>query len=104
VVAIAAAPDGGYLVATARGNVYSFATGFHGSPVSHHARLRSRVVGIAATGNGGYYVATARGRVYAHAVGPRRASFVEDLHPDSPVVGIAATRGKFLLVTRRGGC
>lgn len=77
VVGIAAEPDGdGYLLVTAKGNVYNFGRApWSGSPASSVVNLSSPVVGIAteqAAGAGqqptGYYVVCANGDVYNYGV------------------------------------
>jgi hypothetical protein len=77
VVGIAAEPDGnGYLLVTAKGNIYNFGSAaLHGSPATSAIHLSSPVVGIAtqqattaAQQPTGYYVVCANGDVYNYGI------------------------------------
>jgi hypothetical protein len=77
VVGIAAEPDGGgYLLVTAKGDVYNFGSAArHGSPATSVVHPSSRVVGIATQQATtarqqptGYYVVCANGDVYNYGV------------------------------------
>jgi hypothetical protein len=93
------AEPGGYRVATAKGNVYSFNAAYHGSLSGK--KLAARVAGIADDpANNGYWLVTAKGSVSGFGVSAHGSA----KNPASPVVGIAATpNGKgYWLVTAKG--
>jgi hypothetical protein len=88
VTGIVRAPDVGYWLYTADGNVYpSRGTGYYGSPANRHL---SDVTGMASLPNGpGYWLVTRTGTVYAFGRAPVRPR----IHPARPVIGIVAAPG-----------
>jgi hypothetical protein len=85
VLGIVRAPNLGYWLYTADGNVYaSSGTSFYGSPANRHL---SNVSGMAALPNGGgYWLVTRRGIVYAFGAAPVHRR----IRPAGPVIGIVA--------------
>jgi hypothetical protein len=84
-IGIVRAPDLGYWLYTASGNVYAASgTPFYGSPARRHL---SNVSGMAATPSGnGYWVVTRRGIVYPFG----KAVLHARIRPARPVIGIVA--------------
>jgi hypothetical protein len=98
VVGIVRAPDLGYWLYTASGNVYaSSGTSYDGSPANRHL---SDVSGMAAMPDGaGYWLVTRRGIVYAFGKAPMHRA----IHPAHAVIGIvAAPRHGYWIYTAQG--